>query len=93
MRLTELALPATIHSTLTDANDARYFEIAHAQNVGVAQQLKDGIRVLDVRPWRSQEYTGWYSGESSTYPHSSFQSLACQLGSSQKSKESAFSSA
>lgn len=67
MRLTELALPATLHSTLTDVNDSRYYEIAHAQNVGVAQQLRDGIRVLDVRPWRSQEYGGWYSGKSPVF--------------------------
>ncbi|EPR57006.1 putative transmembrane protein [Toxoplasma gondii GAB2-2007-GAL-DOM2] len=61
MTLTELALPATVHSTLNDVNAPRYMELTHAQNVDVTRQLYDGIRSFDVRPWRNSRDGKWYS--------------------------------
>ncbi|PFH36616.1 hypothetical protein BESB_048080 [Besnoitia besnoiti] len=61
MRLTELALPATVHSTLTDVNNPRYTELAQAQTENVTRQLCDGIRVFDVRPWIDGKDGTWYT--------------------------------
>lgn len=56
--LLKLALPATYMSTLTDVNVQKYVGKVEAQHLGVADQLKDGIRLLDVRLWRGQNATG-----------------------------------
>lgn len=61
MTLTELALPATVHSTLTDVTAPRYMDLTHAQNVDINRQLYDGIRSFDVRPWRNSRDGRWYS--------------------------------
>lgn len=62
--LLNLALPATYMSTLTDVNVEKYKGKVEAQELGVADQLKDGIRLLDVRLWKSQkasDQTGWFT--------------------------------
>ncbi|KAL8435726.1 hypothetical protein ACSSS7_002263 [Eimeria intestinalis] len=63
--LLKLSLPATHMSTLTDVNNANYTEAVKAQEVGVASQLKDGIRLLDVRMWRGRteqgELPSWFT--------------------------------
>lgn len=66
MPLLKLALPATYMSTLTDVNVQKYVGKVEAQDLGVADQLKDGIRLLDVRLWRGQNASGqsmaWFTG-------------------------------
>lgn len=56
--LLKLAIPATYMSTLTDVNLQRYTGKVEAQDLGVADQLKDGIRLLDVRLWRDSSAAG-----------------------------------
>ncbi|CDJ58864.1 hypothetical protein, conserved [Eimeria maxima] len=55
--LLKLALPATYMSTLTDVNLPRYAGKVEAQDLGVMDQLIDGVRLLDVRLWRSEKET------------------------------------
>lgn len=64
--LLKLAIPATYMSTLTDVNQQRYIGKVEAQDLGVADQLKDGIRLLDVRLWRdpsaASQSSDWFTG-------------------------------
>ncbi|KAL8275064.1 hypothetical protein Esti_000943 [Eimeria stiedai] len=59
--LLKLSLPSTYMSTLTDVNNAKYTDTAKAQELGVASQLRDGIRMLDVRMWRGRTEQGQLS--------------------------------
>ncbi|KAL8455645.1 hypothetical protein Emag_000467 [Eimeria magna] len=56
--LLKLSLPSTYMSTLTDVNNAKYTDTVKAQELGVASQLRDGIRLLDVRMWRGRTEQG-----------------------------------
>lgn len=64
--LLKLALPATYMSTLTDVNAQRYAGKVEAQDLGVVDQLIDGVRLLDVRLWRDEKTAdptaAWFTG-------------------------------
>ncbi|KAL8444216.1 hypothetical protein Emed_006337 [Eimeria media] len=63
--LLKLSLPSTYMSTLTDVNNPKYTDAVKAQELGVASQLRDGIRMLDVRMWRGrtekEDLPTWYT--------------------------------
>ncbi|CDI73689.1 hypothetical protein, conserved [Eimeria praecox] len=63
--LLKLALPATYMSTLIDVNTPKYAGKVEAQDLGVLDQLVDGIRHFDARLWRDERATdpmeAWYT--------------------------------
>ncbi|KAL8426515.1 hypothetical protein Efla_004880 [Eimeria flavescens] len=58
LSLLKLSLPATYMSTLTDVNAPHYLDRVETQDLSVRNQLKDGVRMLDVRLWRGQGGAG-----------------------------------